>query len=763
MTEHRDGAGGAGGDASTGAGRSARAAELASVLGTGALLFWLAFLTRDGRWPVSVLVALALLVGSAGVLADLVASRAGRRAEAGGAPTDGAEGTVTTIVVLGDEPVELQRHSVVLAQGAGPCVVVGTAEHADALADLGVTVVSEASQGEAIARAVAGIDTDAVLLVSGRATPVAASCRRAAARLDDDHPWAIGRTRPFNPDGFAPDSRGRVDAELRRRASACGLALWEPNATLVRTADLRRDPLPSDRPRGAWLRARQGEGGQGLVLDDDLALVAAPAGARTFWPESLAQQRGASADAAHAVRTSRGVPRLLALLLTARDSFAWSLIAWLAVLFTGTISGELPFRTVRGTVIALLAAVAVLRWAGLYRSVGQALRPARDLRSTVDRMPGSLAALPSVLAGRVLRGPRKVSVRPLLWAGLLSAAVLATALVDHPPDRQMTAPAVGAALLTLVLLWVVCIQVLVQRGWERTSFRLPLALPVTVAGRTGTTLDASPEGLAIELPPTHEPAIALPAHGDRVAVDVDLPSGGPTPIEGVVAWARRTPRRDLVGLSLELDATTRAIWAQQVLRAATDPATPTATPIGPVHAPGARRPAGSRALDVAGLAMTVVLSLVLLAVLGGAMLGLQAAVVRSGSMTPTIGQGSIVISESERVSDLRPGDVVTRPAEGRSEPVTHRLVSATRQGGDYLMQTQGDANASGETWTIPADTTLQRVRWVIPSLGDAVALLRSNLVVVLGAVLVLGLVVIAVRLPRRGGHGAASGRQPTPA
>jgi len=157
----------------------------------------------------------------------------------------------------------------------------------------------------------------------------------------------------------------------------------------------------------------------------------------------------------------------------------------------------------------------------------------------------------------------------------------------------------------------------------------------------------------------------------------------------------------------------------------------------------------SRALDVVGLGATVLLSIVLLAVLGGAMLGLQAAVVRSGSMTPTIAQGSVVVSESVPVSSLRPGDVVTRPAEGAAEPVTHRLVSATRQGDTYLMQTRGDANESGETWTVPADSTLPRIRWVVPSIGDGIALLRSHLAVVLGLVVIGGLLIAALRLPAR--------------
>ena len=753
MSDH-DGADGVTG---TGTNRAASAAEVVSVLGTVVLLVWLAFLTRDGRWPATVLIVLALLTGTAGVLADLISSRSRHARGSTGAGherahradlDDRADGTFTTVVVLGDEPAELQRHSVVLAQESGPCVVVAP-RGIDALADLDVPVATGASAAEAVADAVDRIDTDAVLLVSGRAAPVAAACRRAASRLDDDHPWAVGRTRPFNRDGFAPDSRGRVDAELRRRTSACGLALWEPNATLVRTEDLRRDALPARRPRGAWLRARRREGGTGLLLDEPLALVAAPSGARTFWPESLAQQRGAAADAAHAVRSSRGVARLLALLLTARECFAWCLAAWLIVLFIGTVSGELPFRTVRGSFAVLLALVLLLRWFGLYRSTGQELRPARDLRSTVDRIPGSLAALPSVLAGRVLRGPRKVSVRPLLWAVLLSGAVLVTALVDHPPDRQMTAPAVAAALLTLVLLWVVCIQVLVQRGWERTSFRLPLSLPAALGGRRGPTVDAAPEGMALELPPDAD--VPLPAAGDAVRVSVELPDAPDEPvgIDATVAWARQGHRRDVVGLSLELDVTTRPRWAEQLLRGATAGAPAASADAAHHTTTSPPRPVGSRVLDVAGLALTAVLSLVLLAVLGGAMLGLQAAVVRSGSMTPTIGQGSIVVSESERVADLRPGDVVTRPADGSNEPVTHRLVSATRQGDEYLMQTKGDANSSGESWTLPADTTLQRVRWVVPSAGDAISVLRSNLVVVLGVVLVGGLLVVAVRLPAR--------------
>ena len=762
--------------------------EVASLLGTVAAVLWLPFLVRPGHAPIAVLVAVALLAGASGVLVDLVAGRRLHRLSSEGATDETTEstetaedGTFTTIVVLGDEPDELQRHSVELAQQAGPCVVIAPAERAH-IEDLGVTVITSdrragAGGPDPLQRAIERVDTDAVLLLSGRAAPLAENCRAAAGRLDDTHPWAIGLTRPFNQDGFGSDSRGHVDALLRRRSAAVGLALWEPNATLVRTEEI--DPR---RPRGAWLRDRHAEGGRPATVDQPLALVAAPAGARTFWPESMAQQRGSAADAADAVRSGRGTARRVALGLLVRDCFAWSMLTWLLVLFTGTVSGELPMRTANGAFPALVLAALLLRWVGLYRSAGRTPHPFRDLRATVDDVPGSLAALPSAITGRVGRGPSRVAVRPLLWAGLLSVAVLVTALVDHSPDQPMTAPAVGAALLTLVLLWVVCIQVLVQRGWERTSFRVPLSRPARLDSREARTVDVSPEGLAVELPRVGsgdtpgDPATGdrsgpapsgLPAIGSTTRVGVELDDGSSTDMDAAVMWTHHGHRRDLVGLRLELDESSRPQWAGLVLHAAetaagvqlaAEPGRTTRSPrttrsTDRTPGPAATATAGvsgrSRALDVVGLGATVLLSIVLLAVLGGAMLGLQAAVVRSGSMTPTIAQGSVVVSESVPVSSLRPGDVVTRPAEGAAEPVTHRLVSATRQGDTYLMQTRGDANESGETWTVPADSTLPRIRWVVPSIGDGIALLRSHLAVVLGLVVIGGLLIAALRLPAR--------------
>lgn len=75
--------------------------------------------------------------------------------------------------------------------------------------------------------------------------------------------------------------------------------------------------------------------------------------------------------------------------------------------------------------------------------------------------------------------------------------------------------------------------------------------------------------------------------------------------------------------------------------------------------------------------------------------GLSLVVVTTGSMSPTIPAGSVVVSERAAAADVRPGDVVTVPRPGATLPVTHRVVTVERVDGDPAARSltlQGDAN-----------------------------------------------------------------------
>ena len=80
-------------------------------------------------------------------------------------------------------------------------------------------------------------------------------------------------------------------------------------------------------------------------------------------------------------------------------------------------------------------------------------------------------------------------------------------------------------------------------------------------------------------------------------------------------------------------------------------------------------------------------------------LGLRSDVVMSGSMSPRIRPGDVVVSVPVRASQLRPGRIITftDPAEpGRR--LVHRYVAANADG---TLRTKGDANVQADSTPVP--------------------------------------------------------------
>jgi signal peptidase len=104
--------------------------------------------------------------------------------------------------------------------------------------------------------------------------------------------------------------------------------------------------------------------------------------------------------------------------------------------------------------------------------------------------------------------------------------------------------------------------------------------------------------------------------------------------------------------------------------------------------------------------------------------------VLSASMSPGIPAGSVVVVTPERPDRLRVGQIITYqiPVDDR-RVITHR-VSRIIEGGDHpVFQTQGDANDAPDAWSAQvSDTTVWRVRYVVPRLGLALQWLRRPVV-----------------------------------
>jgi signal peptidase len=121
---------------------------------------------------------------------------------------------------------------------------------------------------------------------------------------------------------------------------------------------------------------------------------------------------------------------------------------------------------------------------------------------------------------------------------------------------------------------------------------------------------------------------------------------------------------------------------------------------------------------VVGLVLAVGLSLVL---------GYHTFSVLSGSMEPNIHTGDAVVDEPISPLEARVGDVVTfnDPSRG-GELVTHRLRSVHPRGATVAMITKGDANTAVERWNVPANGSIGRVVYRLPSAGRAMAAIRGR-------------------------------------
>jgi signal peptidase len=109
-------------------------------------------------------------------------------------------------------------------------------------------------------------------------------------------------------------------------------------------------------------------------------------------------------------------------------------------------------------------------------------------------------------------------------------------------------------------------------------------------------------------------------------------------------------------------------------------------------------------------------------ILGGLimfLLGFRTYAITGGSMADAIGKGALAIDRIVPVSELEVGDIITYSPPGRSNLVTHRIISVDPQAdGSRVFHTQGDANESADPWTFTLDSGRQaRYVFQVPYLG----------------------------------------------
>jgi len=117
-------------------------------------------------------------------------------------------------------------------------------------------------------------------------------------------------------------------------------------------------------------------------------------------------------------------------------------------------------------------------------------------------------------------------------------------------------------------------------------------------------------------------------------------------------------------------------------------------------------------------------------------------IVLSGSMNPTIPEGSIVFVK-RGFNDIKKGNIVTFKRPGKpQENVTHRIVGEDKSKGRTVYMTKGDANTAADLWVVPKESIWGKAIFSVPFLGYVISFAKTKLGVIL--LIALPLVIIAL-------------------
>lgn len=138
------------------------------------------------------------------------------------------------------------------------------------------------------------------------------------------------------------------------------------------------------------------------------------------------------------------------------------------------------------------------------------------------------------------------------------------------------------------------------------------------------------------------------------------------------------------------------------------------------------------------LLLLIAAALVVLVVLPRAVHG-QALTVLSGSMTPTLPVGSIVVVRPVDPGTLRAGDIATyQVAPGKAEYITHRITKINTSTAPTSFTFKGDANRGPDPKPVPAGAIRGKVWFDVPYLGAIRDSLHGE-----GGLALLGMIVLS--------------------
>jgi signal peptidase len=136
-------------------------------------------------------------------------------------------------------------------------------------------------------------------------------------------------------------------------------------------------------------------------------------------------------------------------------------------------------------------------------------------------------------------------------------------------------------------------------------------------------------------------------------------------------------------------------------------------------------------------------------------------VVLTGSMTPAIAPGDVVIVAERDPTAIAEGDVITFVRGTSDVPVTHRVIGVAGEAGAPAFETMGDANEGPDPGLVPAGNLVGVVTLTIPWIGYVIQFAGTQAGFVALVLLPFGLLAVTEVWSIVRDRGESEGQAPT--
>ncbi|WWU64297.1 signal peptidase I [Clostridium baratii] len=102
----------------------------------------------------------------------------------------------------------------------------------------------------------------------------------------------------------------------------------------------------------------------------------------------------------------------------------------------------------------------------------------------------------------------------------------------------------------------------------------------------------------------------------------------------------------------------------------------------------------------------------------------------TGSMSPTINPGSLIIVKEIDSNEVKEGDIITFKGSSTSNLTTHRIVEVIEKNNNIKFQTKGDANDVLDPMLVDEGLLVGKVVFNIPYMGKVMSFINQYRVVI---------------------------------